>query len=215
MNICSFPQNLRNIRQQKSYSQEQLAYESELATRTIQLYEKGDRIPTIPNLIKLSQALDTKTDELYPELKNINFIQIIRERNEREVKATIIFLEKSNAKDMEEIDKMLSNFKKLSTMSDHVDYACNIHRYLLRYVPQEYQIASKKVISEIYQQLFLNVILDDCITKKIEHTYFDVHCKLFQAVLDKKNSVIVSEYQNHAENEEKTFREYISSQFAE
>ena len=215
MNFASFPQNLKSIRQKKSYSQEQLAYESELATRTIQLYEKGDRIPTIPNLIKLSQALDTKIDELYPDLKSMHLIQTIRERNEKEIKATTIFLEKSNAKDMEEIDKMFSGFKKSSTMSDHVDYACNIHRYLLRYAPQEIQITSKKAISEIYQQLFLNIILDDIITQKIGHIYFNVHYKLFQAILDKKSCIVASEYQNHAENEENIFREYLSFRFME
>lgn len=207
MKCHSFSQNLKIFREQRSYSQEKLAYESDLATRTIQLYERGDRNPSVSNLVKISQALNVKASQLYPDLKNINIIKIVKEKHEKELKAVTIFTENCNSKDLEIIDQRLYILKNSYTMDDHIDYACNMHKYLLKYTPDEYQLIGKKIINQSYQELFFNIILNDAITEKFHSIYFDIHRKLFQAILDRDETMIFSEYQNHLENEENMLAE--------
>lgn len=55
---------IKDLRNRKGLSQEQLAEESKLSLRTVQRIEKGESIPRGDTLVKLSQALDVTPDDL-------------------------------------------------------------------------------------------------------------------------------------------------------
>ncbi|MCM4174236.1 XRE family transcriptional regulator [Arenibacter sp. TNZ] len=55
---------IKDLRNRKGFSQEQLSEESKLSLRTIQRIEKGESIPRGDTLIKLSQALGVTPDDL-------------------------------------------------------------------------------------------------------------------------------------------------------
>ena len=55
---------IKDLRNRKGFSQEQLSEESKLSLRTIQRIEKGTSIPRGDTLIKLTQALEVTPDDL-------------------------------------------------------------------------------------------------------------------------------------------------------
>jgi uncharacterized Tic20 family protein len=55
---------LKDLRNRKGFSQEQLAEQATLSLRTIQRIEKGTSIPRGDTLVKLTQALDVTPDDL-------------------------------------------------------------------------------------------------------------------------------------------------------
>ncbi len=64
-----FGKVLRNLRQEKKISQEQLAYLSELDRTYVSLLERGKRRPTINTLFALSQPLGIKPSEFLGEIE--------------------------------------------------------------------------------------------------------------------------------------------------
>ncbi len=55
---------VKDLRNRKGYSQEQLSEESKLSLRTIQRIEKGESVPRGDTLVKLTQALGVTPDDL-------------------------------------------------------------------------------------------------------------------------------------------------------
>ncbi len=55
---------IKNLRNRKGFTQEQLSEESKLSLRTIQRIEKGESIPRGDTLVKLTQALGVTPDDL-------------------------------------------------------------------------------------------------------------------------------------------------------
>ncbi len=78
---------IKDLRNRKGFSQEQLSEESKLSLRTIQRIEKGESIPRGDTLIKLTQALGVTPDDLlewtdiedkgYLTLLNLSAISIL------------------------------------------------------------------------------------------------------------------------------------------
>lgn len=64
MNNQNLAIKIKDLRNRKGFSQEQLSEESKLSLRTIQRIEKGESIPRGDTLIKLTQALGVTPDEL-------------------------------------------------------------------------------------------------------------------------------------------------------
>lgn len=87
MNNQNLAIKIKDLRNRKGFSQEQLAEESKLSLRTIQRIEKGETIPRGDTLIKLTQALGVTPDDLlewtdiedkgYLTLLNLSAISII------------------------------------------------------------------------------------------------------------------------------------------
>lgn len=63
-NIDVFKTRLKEKRQDKSYSQKQLAEEIGVDRATISYYEKGDRLPDIDTFINIADALQVSCDYL-------------------------------------------------------------------------------------------------------------------------------------------------------
>ena len=59
-----FGERLREIRVERNMKQQTLADAVNIALRTYQHYEKGDREPSLSTLIALADALDVSVDEL-------------------------------------------------------------------------------------------------------------------------------------------------------
>jgi transcriptional regulator with XRE-family HTH domain len=59
-----FAINLRNARQKKEISQEELGFRCELHRTEISLLERGGREPRLGTIVKLAGALETKPEEL-------------------------------------------------------------------------------------------------------------------------------------------------------
>ncbi|WNH13044.1 helix-turn-helix domain-containing protein [Thalassobellus suaedae] len=64
MNNQNLAIKIKDLRNRKGFSQEQLAEESKLSLRTIQRIEKGESIPRGDTLVKLTQSLDVTPDDL-------------------------------------------------------------------------------------------------------------------------------------------------------
>jgi len=64
MNNKNLAIKIKDLRNRKGFSQEQLSEESKLSLRTIQRIEKGESIPRGDTLIKLTQALGVTPDDL-------------------------------------------------------------------------------------------------------------------------------------------------------
>ncbi len=87
MNSQNLAIKIKDLRNRKGFSQEQLAEESKLSLRTIQRIEKGESIPRGDTLIKLTQALGVTPDDLlewtdiedkgYLTLLNLSAISIL------------------------------------------------------------------------------------------------------------------------------------------
>ena len=63
-NNHSLASKIKDLRNRKGFSQEQLAEESKLSLRTVQRIEKGDSIPRGDTLIRLASALNVTPDDL-------------------------------------------------------------------------------------------------------------------------------------------------------
>ena len=59
-----FAINLRNARQRKEISQEELGFRCDLHRTEISLLERGGREPRLGTIIKLASALDSSPEEL-------------------------------------------------------------------------------------------------------------------------------------------------------
>jgi transcriptional regulator with XRE-family HTH domain len=87
MNNKNLAIKIKDLRNRKGFSQEQLSEESKLSLRTIQRIEKGESIPRGDTLIKLTQALGVTPDDLlewtdiedkgYLTLLNLSAISIL------------------------------------------------------------------------------------------------------------------------------------------
>jgi transcriptional regulator with XRE-family HTH domain len=62
-----FKENLKKIRMGNMFSQAKLAEKSGIEPSHISHYECGRRIPSVPNLIKLSKALNCTMEDLTNE----------------------------------------------------------------------------------------------------------------------------------------------------
>ena len=65
-----FAKVLKEIRKEKNVSQEKLAELCDLHRTFISLLERGQRIPTISTLFKLSKALEIKPSEFVKRIEN-------------------------------------------------------------------------------------------------------------------------------------------------
>jgi transcriptional regulator with XRE-family HTH domain len=60
-----FGKRIRELRTAKKYSQEELADKAELHWTYIGQIERGERNPTLKNIVKLARALDISMGELF------------------------------------------------------------------------------------------------------------------------------------------------------
>lgn len=63
----SFSKNVKQFREKKGMTQEELATRVKVAQPMIALYEKGERVPNIFNGVRLAKALGTTCEELVAE----------------------------------------------------------------------------------------------------------------------------------------------------
>ena len=56
--------NIKKHRELKNYTQEELANQMNISRQSISKWERGDALPSIDNLIRLSDLLDLSLDEL-------------------------------------------------------------------------------------------------------------------------------------------------------
>src|SRR5210317_1832638 len=70
---------IKDLRNRKGFSQEQLAEESKLSLRTVQRIEKGESIPRGDTLVKLSQALEVTPDDLleWEIIEDNTYVQLL------------------------------------------------------------------------------------------------------------------------------------------
>lgn len=79
MNNQNLANKIKDLRNRKGFSQEQLAEESKLSLRTIQRIEKGESIPRGDTLVRLSQALDVTPDDLleWEIIEDNTYVQLL------------------------------------------------------------------------------------------------------------------------------------------
>ena len=70
---------IKDLRNRKGFSQENLSEESKLSLRTIQRIEKGESIPRGDTLIKISQALGVTPDDLleWAEIEDNGYLTLL------------------------------------------------------------------------------------------------------------------------------------------
>jgi transcriptional regulator with XRE-family HTH domain len=79
MNNQNLAIKIKDLRNRKAFSQEQLAEESNLSLRTIQRIEKGESIPRGDTLVKLTQALGVTPDDLleWEIIEDKGYVQLL------------------------------------------------------------------------------------------------------------------------------------------
>lgn len=60
-------ENIKNLRNNKNLTQEQLAKKCNLSKNAIWNYERGDRSPNVDKLMKIAAVLDVSVDDLLSE----------------------------------------------------------------------------------------------------------------------------------------------------
>lgn len=65
--LITIGNNIRKFREKKGWSQEELAFECGLHRTYIGSVERGERNITILNLIKITDCLGVRIEDLYPE----------------------------------------------------------------------------------------------------------------------------------------------------
>ncbi len=65
----AFGQALREVREAREMSQEQLAFESEFDRTYISLVERGIRSPTIRSVVRLADVLEVKPSEIVSRME--------------------------------------------------------------------------------------------------------------------------------------------------
>ena len=59
--------NIRNYREMKNLTIEELALKIRVGTKTLKSYENGENIPNLQTVLKISTALDVPASELLDE----------------------------------------------------------------------------------------------------------------------------------------------------
>ncbi len=103
--------NLKEIREKKNLTQVRVSIDIEVSQELISQYERGISLPTIPNLIKLSQFFNCSTDYLLGLTNNPNNVDML---NKQELENQGI-IEKYNSLSSENKKNMLS----------YLQYLCN------------------------------------------------------------------------------------------
>lgn len=86
---------IKNARQLRGYSLEELAKEADMPKNVLRKYEKGETIPNSKELIKLSKALEQKIDYFFTtfklEIGNLNFRKrtSFRKKSQNSIRAEI------------------------------------------------------------------------------------------------------------------------------
>jgi transcriptional regulator with XRE-family HTH domain len=62
--ILAFSAHLRRLREQKHLSQERLALEADISSKTVYRIEKGEHNPTLETLLAIARGLDITIQEL-------------------------------------------------------------------------------------------------------------------------------------------------------
>ena len=70
-NLIKLGQQIRNIREQKEFSQEAFAHEVGIDRSYMGGVERGERNISALNLIRIAKALDVEVGALFPEAKNL------------------------------------------------------------------------------------------------------------------------------------------------
>ncbi len=58
--------SLKQIRDKKGLTQVEVAYKANIAVRTYQNYEAGERIPNVHTALNLAKVLNCSVEELFP-----------------------------------------------------------------------------------------------------------------------------------------------------
>lgn len=59
-----FAQNLKDLREKMEISQREVARRLQMQPTAISAYERGEKLPTVENLVKIADFFDVSTDEL-------------------------------------------------------------------------------------------------------------------------------------------------------
>lgn len=103
--------NLKKIREKKNLTQVRVSIDVEVSQELISQYERGISLPTIPNLIKLSQFFNCSTDYLLGLTNNPDKIDMLDKKG----------LENQDI--IEKYNSLSSENKK--NMVSYLEYLCN------------------------------------------------------------------------------------------
>ncbi|MFA9413894.1 MULTISPECIES: helix-turn-helix domain-containing protein [unclassified Streptococcus] len=74
-----FPEQLKTLRTQKSWSQDDLANQLHLSRQAISRWENGETSPDLDTLVKLASIFEVTLDELVTGVKPVNFNDKVEE----------------------------------------------------------------------------------------------------------------------------------------
>jgi transcriptional regulator with XRE-family HTH domain len=72
-NLVKIGKRIQLLRKQKGYSQEDFAYEANLARTYMGRVERGEQNISVQNLIKIALTLKVEVAELMPSIKQLKF----------------------------------------------------------------------------------------------------------------------------------------------
>jgi transcriptional regulator with XRE-family HTH domain len=77
--LIAVGRRIRQVRQEKGFSQDKLAYSIPLDRAHIGMIENGKRAATIPTLVKLAVALDCEVGDFFPSVRELESLTNIDE----------------------------------------------------------------------------------------------------------------------------------------
>lgn len=108
MDYTAMGKRIRQCRQIKEYSQEALSEIVDISASYMGLIERGERIPSIATLAKLSEALDVNLDFIVLGKGSISNIHPRVFHFEKESNLDTTFSNKTNSNLRESLDKLFS-----------------------------------------------------------------------------------------------------------
>ena len=88
--------NLKTLRKKKKYSQIKLGYLTGVSSSSIEAYEQGVRVPSLPIIYKIAEVLDCSIDYLIGRNTDIENYYTLSENDKKKVMKYIKNIKKSS-----------------------------------------------------------------------------------------------------------------------
>lgn len=193
-----FSKKLRRLREEKGWTQEDLARECNLTAKAIYNYERGDElhVPRKENLNALARALDTTVAKLCPSYPFVSLMDILHERIAEEIESIDAYISKATPRDLERLECILKAYD-LSTGLRKLDLDLMIHREITSYAETRGPRRINTLTLQFFSQIDEFIADSDLLDPQREEELGEVHVKLAEAALLRNKGRMEEAYSMH------------------
>lgn len=195
-NSLDFANNLKEIRKKEGYSQQELGELLGKTKKTIQNYEKGVTFPTLEILIRLSDLLEVKPSNLCSRLILEHPKSLLKKINDLECQAVIFYTRNATKNDLKKFKILLDCFMLCDELGEAFKFEIFLHQMTFKYAPNELKKKGIKMLTD-FPNNFQHLDFDRLLTPEHKNDFYAVHNELFNLILEKNESGILSHYGHH------------------